>query len=306
MIIITAPVHPVMTETFEKKGLSYQHHPSISYAELFDMIAEAKGIVVSTHIPIDRKMIDKAPKLEWIARVGSGMEHIDVAYASGKNIRCISSPEGNSTAVAEHALGLLLNLLRNINKSSKEVALGIWQREQNRGMELSGKTVGIIGYGNTGSAFAGLLASFDVSVLAYDKYRTGFDGQHVKEATLEEIISQADVISFHLPLTAETKHFANTAFFSGIKKKPVLLNTSRGKVIDTTALQTALEKGFISAAGLDVLENEDLTSYNQDQKDQLERLCAMKNVIITPHIAGYSHEAPFKMSRILLQKLGMI
>jgi D-3-phosphoglycerate dehydrogenase len=306
MIIITAPVHQILLDTLEEKGFEFIHDPKLNYDSLMEIIDQASGLIVATHIKIDKAMIDKAIKLKWIGRLGSGMEHIDVAYANKKNIDCKSSPEGNRNAVAEFALGLLLSLMRNIHTSSEDVKQLQWQRELNRGEELSGKVVGIIGYGNTGSAFAKLLSAFDVSILAYDKYKKGHGDNKVEESTLENIFKYSNVISLHLPLNAETFHLANNIFFNQFQKKPIFINTSRGGVVDTSALILALENKLIKSAALDVLENENLGTYTDIESNQLNQLQALKNVIITPHIAGYSFEANYKMSKILLEKLGIL
>jgi D-3-phosphoglycerate dehydrogenase len=306
MILITAPVHDFFLDTLSKKGIDFLYEPTMRYQELLEKIPLTTGIVISTQIKIDKNLIDKAPNLKWIGRLGSGMEHIDVAYAKSKNIICESSPEGNCNAVAEHALALLLNFYRNINTSILQVKNKQWLRAENRGTEISGKTIGIIGYGHTGSAFAKLLSAFNVTILAYDKYKTGFGNEFVTESSEDELIKYADVISFHLPLTPETYHYASDDFFRILKKQPIIINTSRGSVIDSVALIDAIQNKFISGALLDVLENEKLDTYTSEEKEIFEALIAFDNVMITPHIAGYSHEAIYKMSKVLLEKLGII
>jgi D-3-phosphoglycerate dehydrogenase len=261
-------------------------------------------VITSTRLQLDKEMIDAAPLLQFIGRMGSGMEVIDVLYAEGKGIRCVGSPEGNCNAVAEHALGMLLSLNKNIDKSYNEIKNGLWLRDENRGSELEGKTIGIIGYGHTGAAFARLLRGFDMRILVYDKYKEIQNEENIIVCkSLEQMHSEADIISIHVPFQEGNIHIINEGFMDKFKKQIVLINTSRGSVIDSVILPMLLSNGKIKALGLDVWEEEPLSKMSSEKRTIFETLLKYPNVIITPHIAGYSFEAMYKMSIILLDKI---
>lgn len=305
-VLITEDTHTVLPDGLQNMGFKVDYRPLVSPAEVLEIIQDYEGLIINSKVTADRELLDKGKQLKFVCRLGSGLEVIDVEYAKKKGVAAINSPEGNCNAVAEHALGMLLALLNNIVPAAYQVKERQWNREQNRGNELSGKTVGLVAYGHTARAFARLLAGFDVQVLAYDKYVTGFSAGKVKEATLQEIFEYADIVSLHLPLTEETRYMVDDSFLNSFKKPVYLINTSRGKVLKTTALLTAFEQGKIIGAALDVLENEKLSSYNSDEKNWFESLCAHPKVILTPHIAGWTIESKRRISEVLLKKIGTL
>lgn len=303
-VLIAAPVHSILTRWLEANGYECIVKERITQDEAMGLVGDCSGIITSTRLQVDKKLIDAAPILQWVGRMGSGMEVIDLPYAASKGIACYSSPEGNSNAVAEHAVGMLLSLNKRILKSNIEVKNGIWLRDENRGVELEGKTVGIIGFGHTGSSFARKLYGFDLQVLAYDKYVQGAVPKYWEECkNLDRIYEEADIVSFHVPLQHDTMHYFNHEFVQKMQKPFVLVNTSRGGVVDTKALYDGLLSGKISGACIDVWEEEPITAMSAEMRKVFDEIAAMNNVIITPHIAGYSVEALYKMSKALLNKI---
>ncbi|WP_346317459.1 NAD(P)-dependent oxidoreductase [Chitinophaga sp. YIM B06452] len=304
-VLITAKVHEYLINELEAKGYTVNYQPSITYNQVLEEIHDVNGLIVTTRIKVDKAVIDRASSLEWIGRLGSGMELIDVAYAESKGIHCASSPEGNRETVGEQAVGMLIMLMHNLLKSSLELRQNIWERDGNRAWELGGKTIAIIGYGHTGSALARKLRGFDMRILAYDKYKKGFGNEYVEEADLDTVFREADIVSLHLPLNEETRHLGNLQFFRSFAKRIYLLNTSRGKVVSTADVITALESDTLAGAGLDVLENEKLETFSETEQQQFRFLLGHPRVVITPHIAGYSHEASVKMAKVVLEKLNV-
>jgi D-3-phosphoglycerate dehydrogenase len=313
-VLFIDSAHSSLKKILENNGFTCEEDFFSPKEEIEKRISDYIGIVLRSRINIDKQFIDffSSPlkRGRFIARVGSGMEHIDITYAESKGITVLSSPEGNRNAVAEHALGMLLALLNKICKANSEVKEGKWLREENRGTELEGKTIGIYGYGNTGSALAKILRGFDVKILAYDKYKSKFGNEWVKESSPEEIFAQADVLSLHLPLTFETKYLVNDSFLSRFKKNIYLINTSRGLIVNTSDLIRNLKSGKLLGACLDVLEYEE-TSFerlsplekSETEKEAMNYLNETHHVILTPHIAGWSHESAEKMAKILAEKI---
>jgi len=301
-VLFIDTVNPLLIQTLESANILCDTAYSKSKEEISTIIHQYDGIIIRSKFEIDKSFIDIAKKLKFIARAGSGTENIDVEYAITKNISCLNAAEGNRQAVAEHALAMILGLINNINQANQEVKKGQWNRESNRGTEISGKKIGIIGFGNNGNAFANLLKGFDVTVLAYDKYKTEYD----YKTDMETIYKEADFLSLHVPLTHETKYLVNDDFISKFNKPFYLINTSRGKCVDTEALAKSLENKKILGACLDVLEQEKMSFEKlatQNNTKDLTYLLKAKNVILTPHIAGWTKESDIKIAEILAQKI---
>lgn len=303
-VLIAAPVHHILTEWLNANGYECVMAEKITQELAFELIKDCTGVITSTRLQLNRALIDAAPQLKWIGRMGSGMEVIDVDYALSKGIMCHSSPEGNRNAVAEHALGMLLALNKKIIKGHNEVHEGKWLRDENRGTELEGKTIAIIGFGYMGRAFAHKLSVFDMHILAYDKYKNRNFPEYVRGCnTLTDIYKEADIVSFHVPLQDDTVYYFNADFIAQMQKPFILVNTARGSVVDTKALLGGLKSGKITGACLDVMEEEPLDKMSNEIKMCVDEILKMPNVIVTPHTAGYSWEALYKMSMTLLDKI---
>ena len=298
--------HPLLWEQLQQTGFENHADYISSKEEIEAKIKEYQGIVIRSRFKIDKNFIDKATNLQFIARVGAGLESIDCEYAISKNIQLIAAPEGNSNAVGEHALGMLLSLMNKLNRADKLVREGKWIREGNRGYELEGKTVGIIGYGNMGKSFAKKLRGFDVKVLFHD-ILAAIGDENATQVTLEELQKQADVLSLHLPWTPQTDKMVTTHFINQFAKPFWFINTSRGNNVVTDDLVMALESGKIIGAGLDVLEYEKLSFENlfidQQKPAAFEYLLHSENVLVTPHIAGWTFESHQKLAQVIVDKI---
>ena len=303
-ILITDKVHPVLVQTLSNKGWSIEYNDGITIEEVHGVIHRFEGVIINSKIIMDRKLIDKGVNLSFIARLGSGMEIVDIPYARSKNIQIINAPEGNANAVGEHAMGMLLMLANNLLKGHQEVTSFIWDREGNRGFELEGKTVGIIGVGHTGSAFASKLQGWGLHILGYDKYKAGFGiNSVVEETSLEKVTKESDIISFHLPLSEETIGMCNLDFLKSCKPGVIIINTSRGQVIRTQDLIDCLEIGHVSGACLDVFENEKPATYTPVEKAMYTQLFSFPNVITSPHVAGWTHQSLQRIAELILERI---
>ncbi len=305
-VLFIDTAHPSLQQGLEKLGFQCDYFPDFQYDDFRRIIGQYEGIIIRSKIKLDREILLAARNLEFIGRVGAGMENIDVAAAEKQDIQCLNAPEGNRSAVGEQAVGMLLMLFNNLKKGDDEVRRRLWLREENRGIEIEGKTIGIIGYGNTGSAFAKRLSGFGVQVLAYDKYKTGFSDSFVMEASPEELFTETDILSLHVPLTDETHYMVNSDFLGSFQKNIWLVNTSRGKVVKTEDLVVALKSGKVLGACLDVLEFEGI-SFENLEADKLPKafseLVKMQNVILSPHVAGWTYESNLKLAATIVEKV---
>lgn len=300
-ILIVDDIHPVFMEMAAAKGYQCDYKPTIKPDEALQILGGYTGMVIRSKFNVNKQVIDIAKNLRFVCRAGAGMDNIDEAYAAGRGIKLINAPEGNMDAVGEHAAGLLLSLMNNFNTADEQIRSGSWQREANRGYELKGRTVGIIGYGFMGKSFAKKLSGFEVNVIAYDKYKTGFSDKYAREVSMEEIVKHSDVLSLHIPLTAETEGLVNEEYLFHFKKPIFFINTSRGKTARVRAILDAIKQGKILGAGLDVLEVERFPSLAE--QEWFNELKQSGKVILTPHVAGWTFESYRKISEVMGQKL---
>ena len=299
-------MHDSLFTMLKDIGWESDYQPNITREEVRQRHDGYQGLIVRSKTTIDRELLGTNPTLKFIGRAGAGLDNLDLPYLLEKNIQVLHASEGNRDAVGEHAVGLLLGLIRNIPRADREVKNFVWAREANRGLELMGKTVGIIGYGNTGQAFARRLSGFGCNVLAYDKYKTNFSDAFCKEVELEKIFEEAEIVSLHIPLTDETRMLADINYFKQFKKPIILINTARGEIVSLGAVVKAFEEGLVRGAALDVLENEKLEKLTSEQREAFNSLRERSDVILTPHIAGWTFESHVKINVALVQKISAL
>jgi D-3-phosphoglycerate dehydrogenase len=303
-ILIVDDLHPIFKEQAAALGFEVDDKPLITRAETLAIIKDYVGIAVRTKFRIDTELFDAAPQLKFVARAGAGLDNIDEDVAKSRGIALLNAPEGNRDAVGEHAIGLLLSLMNDFRKADQEVRDRKWDREGNRGYELKGKTIGLIGYGFMGQQMARKLSGFEVNVIAYDKYKTGFSNEYAREVSMEEIVKHTDVLSLHIPLTAETRQLVNEEYFFHFKKPIFFINTARGEIVNTSAVLANIKNGKILGAGLDVLETEKFPALGE--QSWYEELKKNERVILTPHVGGWTFDSYRKISEVLAQKLAEI
>ncbi len=305
-ILITEDCNSALQELLENAGFSCQYQAEIAYEELINSAKNYDGIIIRSKFSLQKDFLSENQHLKFIGRLGAGMENIDTESAEKLGIRCLNSPEGNRDALGEHALGMLLSLMNNILRADAQIRHGIWQRNANTGYEIQGKTIGIIGYGNMGSAFAQRLSGFDARIIAYDKYKTGFTDRYVREVSKDELFRETDILSLHVPQTSETLFMVDNEFFLQFAKPIYLINTARGKIVKTSDLVENLKSGKVRGAVLDVLEYEKIHFENlfaETLPTDFQYLIDSDKVILTPHIAGRTFESEKKLAVFLAEKI---
>ena len=300
--LIINDMHPSIFQMMEDLSITVDYQPDLAQSKIAETIGKYDGLLVRGK-KITKEIIDKAHSLKFIGRAGAGLDNIDIQAAEERGIQLFKAPEGNRDAVAEHTVGLILNILNKLRTADIEVRSFKWDREGNRGYELGGKTVGIIGYGYMGAAFSKRLIGFNCNVIAYDKYKKNYATKWTKEASLSELFEETDILSIHVPLTSETHKMFDYSFFSKFKKNIIVINTARGEVLVLEDLLTAIKQGKVLGAGLDVLENEKLHALNEQQQNTFNKLIANENVLLSPHVGGWSHESHVRINQVLHDKI---
>lgn len=300
-LLIVDDIHPVFAEKLEAHNIAFDYLPAITKEEALQIIPQYTGLVIRSKFRVDAAFMEAAPQLTLIARGGAGMDNIDDAYARKRGIALLNAPEGNRDAVGEHMVGMLLALMNNLHRANAEVKNGLWLREANRGLELGGRTVALIGYGNNGQAMARKLAGFDVRVMAYDKYKSGFSDAYATEASMEAITEQADVLSLHIPLTTVSRGMVDDAYLARFRKPIFFLNGARGEIVDVAAVLNAIDAGRILGAAFDVLPVEKFPALHE--QPWFGPLITHEKVICSPHVAGWSVESYMKIADVLVQKV---
>lgn len=304
-VLVTNKVHPLLITGLENLGYHVDYELETTNESIRNVIHGYAGVIINSKIKADKAFLNKGKKLKFIGRLGSGLEIIDIQYAAQLGIDVFNSPEGNCDAVAEHAIGMLLSLVNNLHVANEEVKAFQWHREKNRGIELGGKTIGIVGFGHTGQALAKKLQGWGMKILVHDIYKSylpeGFS--FVEQVGIKKIQEKADIISFHLPLSSETQDFCNFNFIEGCENQIIIVNTSRGSVVDTQAIATAIQNGKILGACLDVFENEKCATYTEEEHEMYRALFESPQVVVSPHIAGWTQESLEKIAQVLLKKI---
>lgn len=303
--LVTDHVHPFLLDYFEKQSIECTYEPNISVDAFEKVCDQYEIVIVNSKIKWPSSLIDKASKLILIGRLGSGMDGIDISYLKEKNIHFVRTPEANANAVAEHAIGMLLNLCNNLNKADREVRNYTWHREKLRGKEISDLIVGVIGFGNTGSLFAQKMSCLSQKVLSYDRYKVHYceEFHNIEEVSLKHLQTNADIISLHIPLTKETHHIVDAEFLKECRPGVIIINTSRGPIVNTVDLLEGLIHGQIKGACMDVFENEKPHTIKKSTDQVYRKLYQLPNVVLSPHIAGWTHDSFFKISKVMSEKI---
>lgn len=302
-VLIIDEMHESIIPLLNEINLEVDYMPNIKRTEIISILKNYEGLIVRSKTPINADLLENAPKLKFVARAGAGVDNVEVEALEKKNIQLINAPEGNRDALAEHAMGMLLSLFNKINTADQEVRNGIWDREGNRGVELMGKTIGLLGYGNMGEAFAKRLSSFGCKILAYDAEKTEFSNEFVTEVSLEDIQAKAQILSLHIPMNIQNKGLIDYDFLTKFEQLDYIINTSRGEVLVLKDLLRLFKEGGIRGAALDVLENEKIKALENEELSVFQEITQLSQIVFTPHIAGWSFESYKKINEVLSQKI---